>query len=630
MATREFIGFDPTTGDAFKFDSKMNRKNHNAVTAAEKALIRAALGVPASAEGLTPANNLSDVANLETSQANMQIMPLDDVYDLALSGGVSNAAVYDGARSRSYRAANALHSFTDGTRDLPLAFAADIKPIRFSGQGVNGFWIASKWGTTAADQEYRFWVNNSGFLRLELSDTSGNIVGLAYDVSAFAGKRFHVAATFNAKSALPNAHNDVQLFVNGINVTASAIQVTNASYAGMSVTASDFEVGGVDGVDYALGNIYSVVLYPRILRDDEVAELAQNRNQVDVYSSHGDRTNRAVNGSFDSFTGSTPDNWTVGANPVTSEETVIVQSGSALRFTAGGSQSSSTSNQIYQDGVIDSGDVLVEFDIYEVSAGTLTFGPGYLYAATYDGTTLTEAESQLRNTAGSYPDAQIYDSQLIDLGGGWKHVKVWFTVNAANTVGRLAIAGSGEWIMDNFHASRAGAFAAYYPSGLSRGVWRDDSLNGFDLTHDDEVALLFNPYGVNEDLAWTPGLTLGGGSTGMVLGTQLGRATRIREHFWSFKCRVQITTKGSSAGSAVITGLPKTAANEDAGAVWTAARLGNASLGGAISAMASVSNNTSDVNLYLWNSSGTVALDDTNLANGSIVEFSFEMETEEP
>jgi hypothetical protein len=60
-----------------------------------------------------------------------------------------------------------------------------------------------------------------------------------------------------------------------------------------------------------------------------------------------------------------------------------------------------------------------------------------------------------------------------------------------------------------------------------------------------------------EEGTWTPTLTFGGGSTGMTYGGQLGTYVKIGKLVW-LNCRVTLTAKGSSTGSARVTGLPFT------------------------------------------------------------------------
>lgn len=58
-----------------------------------------------------------------------------------------------------------------------------------------------------------------------------------------------------------------------------------------------------------------------------------------------------------------------------------------------------------------------------------------------------------------------------------------------------------------------------------------------------------------EEGTWTPALKFGGASTGLTYGIQSGFYTKIgRVVYWEF--RIQLTNKGSSTGSATVTGLP--------------------------------------------------------------------------
>lgn len=56
-------------------------------------------------------------------------------------------------------------------------------------------------------------------------------------------------------------------------------------------------------------------------------------------------------------------------------------------------------------------------------------------------------------------------------------------------------------------------------------------------------------------IAWTPGISFGGGVTGITYGSQTGRYQRIGNMLFAYGF-VSLTNKGSSTGSALITGLP--------------------------------------------------------------------------
>lgn len=65
--------------------------------------------------------------------------------------------------------------------------------------------------------------------------------------------------------------------------------------------------------------------------------------------------------------------------------------------------------------------------------------------------------------------------------------------------------------------------------------------------------------GVNPT-SFTPGLTFGGGSTGMTFTTRMGSYIR-QGHLWIIQFNVILSAKGSSTGSALFTGLPATVSN---------------------------------------------------------------------
>lgn len=60
-----------------------------------------------------------------------------------------------------------------------------------------------------------------------------------------------------------------------------------------------------------------------------------------------------------------------------------------------------------------------------------------------------------------------------------------------------------------------------------------------------------------EEGTFTPGVTFGGGSTGMTFGAQVGSYTKIGQRVL-FEIYILLTAKGSSTGTALVTGLPFT------------------------------------------------------------------------
>ena len=71
-----------------------------------------------------------------------------------------------------------------------------------------------------------------------------------------------------------------------------------------------------------------------------------------------------------------------------------------------------------------------------------------------------------------------------------------------------------------------------------------------------------------EEGTWTPTLSFGGGTTGIVYGTQSAKYTKIG-NVVNFSFRMYMTNKGSSTGHARVNGLPFTIGGMPTGGVFT-------------------------------------------------------------
>jgi hypothetical protein len=118
-----------------------------------------------------------------------------------------------------------------------------------------------------------------------------------------------------------------------------------------------------------------------------------------------------------------------------------------------------------------------------------------------------------------------------------------------------------------------------------------------------------------EEGTWTPALKFGGASTGLTYSTQTGTYTRVG-NVVTIEGRLVLSAKGSSTGSATITGCPFTAANNPSGLVDAAAAL--AGLTGAPYAVIS----TTTLNLVQTAAAARTLLDDTHFTNTSDLRFS--------
>lgn len=114
---------------------------------------------------------------------------------------------------------------------------------------------------------------------------------------------------------------------------------------------------------------------------------------------------------------------------------------------------------------------------------------------------------------------------------------------------------------------------------------------------------------------FTPGLTLGGGSTGMTFTTQLGFYTRIADRVL-FNLTIVLSAKGSSTGAAAVTGLPFPA-NAGSGRNSALAFYGTSmsSLSGSLSGLLLAG--SSSISLTESATGTANQLNDTNLTNTS-------------
>jgi hypothetical protein len=117
---------------------------------------------------------------------------------------------------------------------------------------------------------------------------------------------------------------------------------------------------------------------------------------------------------------------------------------------------------------------------------------------------------------------------------------------------------------------------------------------------------------------FTPGISFGGGTTGLTYTTQVGRYT-VHGRLVTATAYVVINDNGSSTGAAKLTGLPIAAANVT-NLLCTAAVAGAVLDTGATGQLvAQVVPNTTTVALYRYEAGVQTALDESDLVNGSAI-----------
>ena len=123
-----------------------------------------------------------------------------------------------------------------------------------------------------------------------------------------------------------------------------------------------------------------------------------------------------------------------------------------------------------------------------------------------------------------------------------------------------------------------------------------------------------------EEGTWTPGISFGGGTTGITYGTQTGYYTKIG-NLVTITGYVALTAKGSSTSAALITGLPFTSANNTGAVAAAALRFENIKFVNQYSGY--IWANQAVINLAETTEAGAeTQLVDTDFANNSTISFS--------
>lgn len=118
-----------------------------------------------------------------------------------------------------------------------------------------------------------------------------------------------------------------------------------------------------------------------------------------------------------------------------------------------------------------------------------------------------------------------------------------------------------------------------------------------------------------EEGTWTPALAFGGGSTGLTYSTRGGVYTKVGRVV-TVTAYIALSAKGSSTGSATITGLPFTSTsgtgtNTNSGVV----AYGTNFAGLTSPPTALIGSSATSIVLYDWGAAGVVNVDDTNFGN---------------
>jgi len=539
MGTEKFIAFKED-GSAYRLKGRILRfLDNEPVSEADKTNIRSTLSVPASAEGLTPANNLSDLDSAATARTNLEVNSIDEDAQANALKTTAPALHFNGTSSVVTVADDDKLSFTDGTDDLPFSISAWIKPSSAGDGTTRG--LLAKFGASAPNLEWAFYIDSSNRLNLSLRDSAGDFNGVynSYDLSAHSDTWVHVACTYggsgpNSSSPFASAHNEINLLVNGEALTSN-IQNNSGTYNGMSNSSQAVWIGRRSSSDYFEGEVRNCKIFNRELTAAEVAELARG-NDLGFADEFGGAFGGV--GTIDETVGlsswsgagsATPTNLTETANTtVGGRPNVLQQQATATVGTA---------TKIAITSVASVGKrVRIEFDYY-INSGNATLDTIIVASPTSAIATL--------NTAGAWTRASV-ETVLTSTT-----VELQITDGASYNATALDFVG-----FDNFSITEIGTLASFSAEryDTSTNKLYDISDNAFVGTGT-SVSLTGREVPVYETGTWTPSITFGGGSTGIGYSAQEGVYTRIGNTCFVAGV-VTLSSVGSDTGTARLAGLP--------------------------------------------------------------------------
>jgi hypothetical protein len=272
-------------------------------------MAKASLITQVGANYLEKADNLSDVADKDTSKLNLEVPNVGTaanevsvngmlgdlafqssagvvVDDLTVDGELIAAVGkpmpvngpsmrFDGSNDYVEFADNDAFSFTNGTDDLPFSVGGFVKA-----SNIASFRLTGKYGTSSSVREWVFMTDGSGKLNLITLDSSGNSPQLLQNSPIVADTWYHIFATYagagpNSSNAFSAAANGMKIYVNGADITSECTSTNNAGYGGMSNTAQALWLGRGSTL-YAKGEIRDVKLFNKELSAAEVKEVYSN------------------------------------------------------------------------------------------------------------------------------------------------------------------------------------------------------------------------------------------------------------------------------------------------------------------------------------------------------------------
>jgi len=186
------------------------------------------------------------------------------------------------------------------------------------------------------------------------------------------------------------------------------------------------------------------------------------------------------------------------------------------------------------------------------------------------------------------------------------------TISSTDTNGNIVLAPDGTGVVSV-------TTAAIVPSG-DRADSLGSATNSWDNVYCDGVSFDdgTNVLASYSNSTFTPALEFGGGNTGITYDGQVGTYFRIGDVIF-ITCRISLTNKGSSTGSATITGLPFTSATDGADQILSMNGVNLSNTTGSTQFYGLIAQTTALIEVRDCGSSADAQLTDAEFANNSRV-----------
>jgi hypothetical protein len=537
MGTEKFIAFKED-GSAYRLKGRILRfLDNEPVSEADKTNIRSTLSVPASAEGLTPANNLSDLDSAATARTNLSVNSIDE--DAQANGTkVTAPSMYFNGSSYVEVADDDKLSFTDGADDLPFSVSAWVKM-----GDATSFPIVAKFPTTVAQREWTFGTTGSDYFELNLLDTAGGFESArtTSTVTSYEGQWTHVCATFegagpNSSNSFANASSGISLYINGVSQAVTSDD--SGTYVGMSNTVGPVYIGRAAN-SYAKGSIRDCKIFNRELTSTEIAQLARGNDL-----GFADEWGGANGGAYASDFSAGVDGWVALSNVTLTGNVDSIGGGvnDNLRLIP---NTTNGLHSMYKNALTEGKRFRVSFDYYIPGAANSNIdGFRVVLGSAGDVSNVVSATTDLWTS-------HEFEG-VCDTGSG---LLLIYATDGGNTTFQDA-GGDDTMYIRNVKVTEIGTLADFRSEryDTSTNKLYDISDNAFVGTGT-SVSLTGREVPVYETGTWTPSITFGGGSTGIGYSAQEGVYTRIGNTCFVAGV-VTLSSVGSDTGTARLAGLP--------------------------------------------------------------------------